>query len=166
MKMKFKAAAVATVALAGLVGAGMTVSAQAQVLKKHRVLTVKKRHAAPVVAVAPAPAPGPGAVIAAPINAASTVVGLPFQALGAVFPVGGPRAGGVTAVRYANSGAEEAKIDEGFATPVPVDKSGPIFVVQNGDPTISPLVFIGAPIAVAGTIAQTPFKLLALPFGG
>ena len=166
MKMKFKAAAVATVALAGLVGAGMTVSAQAETLKKHRVLTVKKHHVAPVVAAAPAPAPGPGTIVTAPLNAASTVVGLPFQALGAVFPVGGPRSGGVTAVRYVNAGPEEAKIDEGFATPVPVDKSGPIFVVQNGDPTISPLVFIGAPIAAAGTIAQTPFRILAVPFGG
>ena len=69
----------------------------------------------------------------------------------------------MTAVRYVNSGAETDKIDEGWAQPVPVDRSGPIYVVENGDPTISPLVFIGAPIAAAGSIAQLPFRVLGAP---
>ena len=43
---------------------------------------------------------------------------------------------------------------------MPVDRSGPIYVVQNGDPTVSPLTFIGAPIAAAGTLSTVPFKIL------
>ncbi|HEX4767106.1 MAG TPA: hypothetical protein VH414_12625 [Lichenihabitans sp.] len=160
--------AVAALALAGL--AGTTIAASADPLQNempqyrrhhpayhYRPLTVVRRRA-PVVVAAPA-AP----VVAAPgvvTGAASTLVGLPFQVLGGIFPAPGPRKGGVTEVRYENAGAETAKIDEGFAQPVPVDKSGPIYVVENGDPTISPLTFIGAPIRAAGTIAQTPFTIL------
>ena len=125
---------------------------------KRRPLTVRRADApAPVAAAAPA-AP---AVIAAPVGAASTLVGLPFQVLGGIFPAGGgARPGGVTDVRYAGAGAKQADIDEGWATPVPVDRSGPIYVVANGDPTISPLTFIGYPLRAVGTVAQTPFKIL------
>lgn len=115
--------------------------------------------AAPVAAVTAVTAPVAG-IVSPVTGAASTIVGLPFQALGSVFPAGGPRAGGVTPVRYAGAGAEAAKIDEGWAQPVPVDKSGPIYVVANGDPTVSPMSIIGAPIAVAGQIVQTPFKII------
>ncbi len=172
-KFNTKAAlpAVAGLAIAGLVGT--TIAASADPLQNempqyrrhhvaayhYRPLTVVRRRAPVVVAAPAAPvvvAPAPGVVT----GAASTLVGLPFQVLGGIFPAPGPRKGGVTAVRYENAGAETAKIDEGFAEPVPVDKSGPIFVVENGDPTISPLTFIGAPIRAAGTIAQTPFTIL------
>ena len=175
MKYLKTAAIVPIVALAGFVGSIASASAQDATMmrrtdKTHlskryhdnmvrRPLTVRRRVAAPVVAAGPA-AP----VVAAPIAAASTVVALPFQVLGNVFPGGtGPRKGGVTAVRYVNAGAETDKIDEGWAQPVPVDKSGPIYVVENGDPTISPLVFIGAPIMAAGSIAQLPFRILGAP---
>lgn len=166
----------ATMALAGSVGVSATANAQVfeaprssqgTFLDKRyhdnvrRPLTVRRRivRRAPAVVVA-APAVAPGPVVAAPIAAASTLVGLPFQVLGAAFPAGGPRKGGVTAVRYVGAGAETTKIDEGWAEAVPVDKSGPIFVVENGDPTISPLTFVGAPIAAAGSIAQLPFRVL------
>lgn len=156
----------AAIVLAGFVGTSVSASAQDAMMDKthlskryhdnlRRPLTVRRRVAHPVVVAAPAP------VVAGPVTAASTIVGLPFQVLGGVFPAGsGPRKGGVTAVRYVNAGAETDKIDEGWAQPVPVDKSGPIFVVENGDPTISPLVFIGAPIQAAGSIAQLPFRVL------
>lgn len=118
-------------------------------------------HPGPVTApTAPGVAAAPGAVVAPVSGAASTIVGLPFQALGGIFPAGGPRKGGVTNVMYVGAGKEQSKIDEGWAEPVPVDMSGPIFVVENGDPTISPLSLIGAPIAAAGQIAQSPFKIL------
>lgn len=168
--MTFKKAlvvpAVAAMTLIGFVSADVSAFAQTAsgtdssfIGKRYnrRALTVRRRAPAPVVAVTPAPAP-----VAGPITGPlSTVVGLPFQALGSVFPAPGPRAGGPTAVKYVGAGAVAASIDEGFAQPVPVDKSGPIYVVQNGDPTVSPLSIIGAPIAVAGQIAQTPFKIIA-----
>ena len=182
--MTFKKAAlvpaVAFVALTALVGTEISASAQAQLtngpagaqpdtlafkphstrMTRYRPLTVSRRRVHRIVAAAPVAAPAP---VAGPVAAASTVVALPFQVLGGVFPAGGPRKGGVTAVRYVNAGAEQAKIDEGWERPVPVDRSGPIFVVENGDPTVSPLTFIGAPIAAAGTIAQVPFRVLGAP---
>ena len=193
--MTFKKAAVvpavAFVALAALVSTGISASAQSQLtngdtgaqpnslafkphtakrmrMSKYRPLTVSRRRPRPMVVAAPAPAPAPvaGNIITAPVGAASTLVGLPFQVLGGVFPAGGPRKGGVTAVRYANAGAEQNKIDEGWERPVPVDRSGPIFVVDNGDSMVSPVSFIGAPIQAAGTIAQVPFRIIQAPFGG
>ena len=158
--MKFNSTAVATtvsaLALVGFVSAQLPASAQeaTSIQKRYntRPLTVKKR----MVAAPAAPAPAP----VGPFGAAGAVVAAPFTVLNTIFPVPGARVGGVTAVRYANAGAEQAKIDEGFATPVPVDRSGPIFVVQNGDPTVSPLTFIGAPIAAVGTLTQVPFHIL------
>ncbi len=161
--------AVAAVALVGFIGSDLAAFAQTadgDAVKSHltrryhttnRPLTVRR-----MVKATPAPVVAPVAAVVNPVTgAASTVVGLPFQALGAVFPAGnGPRSGGPTAVRYAGSGPEAAKIDEGFAQPVPVAMNGPIYVVANGDPTINPLSIIGAPIAVAGVIAQTPFKII------
>lgn len=132
-------------------------------LTVRRVARTPAATGSPVTATNGLSGPGPGPVTAAtaPITgAASTLVGLPFQALGAVFPAGGPRKGGPTGVMYAGAGKEESSIDEGFSKPVPVDMAGPIFVVENGDPTINPLSLIGAPIAVAGQIAQTPFKII------
>ena len=135
-----------------------------------RPLTVRRAGAAPVVAAA-APAAAAGGVVANPITGAlgvgSTVVGLPFQVLGGIFPAGGaPVKGGVTSVRYVGTGAKQAEIDEGWAQAVPVDRSGPIYVVENGDPTVSPITFIGQPIRAFGTVAQTPFKVIGAPFGG
>lgn len=132
-----------------------------------RPLTVR-RAGAPVVAAAPVVAPAP---VANPISGAlgvgSTVVGLPFQVLGGIFPADATvRKGGVTNVRYVGTGAKQAEIDEGWNVAVPVDRSGPIFVVENGDPTISPITFIGQPIRAVGTFAQTPFKVIGAPFGG
>ena len=175
MKILNKAAVLpvaALMALAGFVGSNVSASAQmsdpmmdkTHLSKRYhdnmvrRPLTVRRRMAAPAVVAAPGP------VVAAPVAAASTLVALPFQVLGGVFPGGnGPRKGGVTAVRFAGSGAETDKIDEGWAQPIPVDRSGPIYVVENGDPTISPLTFIGAPIQAAGSIAQLPFRVLGAP---
>ena len=136
-------------------------------LRPRRPLTVR-RAGAPVVAAAPVVAPAP---VANPISGAlgvgSTVVGLPFQVLGGIFPAdGGVRKGGVTAVRYVGAGAKQAEIDEGWNVAVPVDRSGPIYVVENGDPTVSPITFIGQPIRAVGTIAQTPFRVIGAPFGG
>ena len=155
-------AATAAVALTGLVVSEMPASAQAaaeHIQKQYHPLTVRRRRVPAAVVAVPAPAPAPG-IIGGPVGVAGTIVGAPFTVLNTIFPPPGGRSGGVTAVRYANAGAEEAKIDEGFAQPVPVDKSGPIFVVQNGDPTVSPLTFIGAPIAAIGSLTQVPFKIL------
>lgn len=132
--------------------------------KPRRPLTVRRSGAPVETAAAPAAAPAVGNPLAAPLGAANAVVGLPFQVLGGIFPAGGPRKGGVTNVRYEGAKAKEAEIDEGFATAVPVDKSGPIFVVENGDPTISPLVIVGSPIQAIGTLAQAPLKVLSAPF--
>ena len=131
-----------------------------------RPLTVR-RVGAPVVAAAPvAPAPLANPVSGA-IGVGSAVVGLPFQVLGGIFPAdGGPRKGGVTPVRYIGTGAKQAEIDEGWTAAVPVDRSGPIYVVENGDPTVSPITFIGQPIRAIGTAAQIPFRIIGAPFGG
>ncbi len=132
-----------------------------------RPLTVRRAAAAPVVAAAPVAAPVVGNPVTGVLGVGSTVVGLPFQVLGGVFPADNTaRKGGVTAVRYVGTGAKQAEIDEGFAAPVPVDRSGPIFVVENGDPTIAPFSLIGAPIRAIGTVAQTPFRVIGAPFGG
>ena len=76
------------------------------------------------------------------------------------------RKGGVTSVRYVGTGAKQAEVDEGWTMAVPVDRSGPIYVVDNGDPTLSPVTLIGAPIRAVGTVAQLPFKIIGAPFGG
>ena len=132
-----------------------------------RPLTVRRAAAAPVVAAAPVAAPVVGNPVTGVLGVGSTVVGLPFQVLGGVFPADNTaRKGGVTAVRYVGTGAKQAEIDEGFAAPVPVDRSGPIFVVENGDPTISPFTYVGVPIRAIGTVAQTPFRVIGAPFGG
>lgn len=52
--------------------------------------------------------------------------------------------------RYANSGAVADSVDEGFTKPVPVDKSGPIYMLDEN----------------ATTRAVTPFSLLAFPLTG
>ena len=134
---------------------------------RRRPLTVR-RAGAPVVAVAPVVAPAPvGNPISGVLGVGSTVVGLPFQVLGGIFPADAAvRKGGVTNVRYVGAGAKQAEIDEGWNMAVPVDRSGPIYVVENGDPTVSPISFIGQPIRAVGTIAQTPFRVIGAPFGG
>ena len=131
-----------------------------------RPLTVR-RAGAPVVAAAPVVAPVVANPITGTLGVGSTVVGLPFQVLGGIFPTDMTvRKGGVTAVRYAGAGAKQGEIDEGWQVAVPVDRAGPIYVVENGDPTISPLSLIGQPIRAIGTVAQTPFRVLGAPFGG
>ena len=135
-----------------------------------RPLTVR-RAGAPVVAAAAAAPVAAAGVVANPVTGVlgvgQTVVGLPFQVLGGIFPAGGaPTKGGVTNVRYVGTGAKQAEIDEGWTQPVPVDRSGPIYVVENGDPTVSPITFIGQPIRAIGTVAQTPFRVIGAPFGG
>lgn len=130
-----------------------------------RPLTVR-RAGAPVVAAAPAAAPIANPVTGA-LGVGATVVGLPFQVLGGIFPADtAVRKGGVTSVKYVGAGAKAAEIDEGWTMAVPVDHSGPIYVVDNGDPTLSPVTLIGAPIRAVGTVAQLPFKILSTPFGG
>lgn len=135
-------------------------------LASRRPLTVR-RAGAPVVAAAPVVAPVVANPITGVLGVGSSVVGLPFQVLGGIFPSDlNARKGGVTAVPYQNAKAKVAEIDEGWTMAVPVDRSGPTYVVANGDPSISPLVLIGLPLKGIGTLAQTPFKVLASPFGG
>ena len=128
-------------------------------MKMRRPLTVRRAGAAPVeAAAAPAAVANP---VSGALGVGSTVVGLPFQVLGGIFPSDtGVRKGGVTTVRYAGTGEKAAEVDEGWAQPVPLDHAGPIFVVENGDPTVSPFTFIGRPLAAIGTLAQTPFRIL------
>jgi hypothetical protein len=126
-----------------------------------RPLTVRRSRAAVPVEAAAAPVAAPVVnPVGGVFGAANAVVGLPFNILGGIFPAPGPRKGGVTAVRYVGAGAKAAEIDEGWVQAVPVDHSGPIYVVANGDPTISPLVLIGEPIRAIGTVAQTPLRIL------
>lgn len=132
-----------------------------------RPLTVRRNRAAAPVEAAAAPAAAPVLnPIGGVFGAANTVVGLPFNILGGIFPAQGARKGGVTAVRYVGAGAKAAEIDEGWGQAVPVDHSGPIYVVANGDPTISPLVLIGEPIRAIGTVAQTPLRIVGATIGG
>ncbi len=176
MKMLTKTAMMAPIAasltMAAMLAVTVPASAQAQLtngpegmqpntlrMKPHtakRPLTVRRAVAAPVAAAVAAPAAAGGFVT----GTASTIVGLPFQALGGIFPAGGVRTGGVTPVRYAGAGEKAAEVDEGWAMAVPVDHSGPIYVVANGDPTISPLALIGQPLGALGTFAQTPFRVI------
>ncbi len=169
-------ATAASMALAVLLTSEVTASAQtapavaaesaaseSPIHRAHKLTPLTVRRRARPMAAEPAPIPSavtPGTIIGAPLGVASTIVGLPFQAVGGIFGTSGPRSGGVTDVRYTGAGAETAKLDEGFVTPVPVDMSGPIYVVKNGDPTVNPLTFIGAPIAAAGSLAQLPFTVL------
>lgn len=159
----------AAIALSLVAGSGFAAMAQDatggpdKVVKYggYKRLTVRRR-LPPPAPVAPAPAP-----LAAPFAAAGAAVALPFNVLGNIFPgpnAAGPRRGGVTAVRFAHSGPQTQTVYEGWATPVPVDASGPIYVVENGDPSISPGAIIGAPIAAAGAAAQMPFVILGAPF--
>ena len=164
------APAAASIALAILLASSGTASAQAPLTNgpegtDSNIVASKAHRTRPLtVRAMPAPAPAPAPVLN-PIAGLGTLVAAPFNVIGGAFGSNGPRKGGVTDVRYVGAGAEEAKIDEGFATPVPVDKSGPIYVVENGDPSISPLTFIGAPILAVGSVVQLPFRILGGTLG-
>jgi len=55
-----------------------------------RPLTVRSRHSEPVVVASPDPYNnGPASIVTAPVAFAGTAVGLPFRAVGTVFPAHG-----------------------------------------------------------------------------
>lgn len=101
--------AMAVLAMAGLVGSLVSASAQSAYTDgstaqrrapavRHRAgerpLTVRRRYEGPLpVATLPPPSYnpylGPGAIVTAPVGAASTLVGLPFRVLGGIFPSNG-----------------------------------------------------------------------------
>lgn len=152
----------------------------------YRPLTVGARHA-PVTHEAPAPAEGFGTglgnAIATPFNGIAAVGG-PIGTGGALAGgvVGGAVdvavspfaaiAGGPVGIsndaapplpikaRYAGTGAVANTIDEGYLQEVPVDKSGPIYMIDNGghDRVVTPFTVAAAPVAATLSIATSPFR--------
>ncbi len=150
--------------------------------QQYRPLTV----GAPATAPMAGPAAGIGGLgdaLASPFNSAAGVGG-PF---GAGFGVAGSAIGGATSLataplsglfggpvgisstpatplpikaRYANTGAVESTIYEGYSQDVPVDKSGPIYQIDNGgnDRKVTPFSLIAFPITGLASAITTPLR--------
>jgi hypothetical protein len=153
----------------------------------YRPLTVGRRAVRPA-ATAAAAVNGVGAAVAAPFNGVAAVGG-PIGFGGAV--VGGAVGGAATLAtaplgallggpvgisadpapplpikaRYARTGAVASTIDEGFSQDVPVDKSGPIYMIDtNGhNRVVTPFTLAAFPVAGAVSAATTPFRPAPVP---
>lgn len=147
--------------------------------EQYRPLTVgPKQTSIPSQATA-APAgvgTGLGTAVAAPFNA----VGIP--AVGgiaggtanlAIAPLNGLFGGsvGISAdaapplpikARFANTGAVETSFDEGFSQDVPVDKTGPIYMIDNTghDRTVTPFTLAAFPLTAATSAITSPLRSL------
>lgn len=156
----------------------------------YRPLTVGRHTIHPAAAVVAAPVAatagvvgGLGNAIATPFNSLEAVGG-PIGAVGgtvggtvggvvdlAVSPLGAIAGGPVgisndaapplpIKARYAGTGAVANTVDEGYLQEVPVDKSGPIYMLDNGghDRVVTPFTLAAAPVAGALSIATSPFR--------
>lgn len=104
-------------------------------------------------------------VIGSTITGATTVIGAPFAGL-----AGGPV--GISAnpapplpikARFANTGAVIGTFDEGFQQDVPVDRSGPIYMIDNTghDRVVTPFSLVAFPVTAVTSIASTPFHAVS-----
>jgi len=145
-----------------------------------RPLTVRR-------AVAPNPAVGVGEAVAAPVVAAGAIAG---GAVGATAGIVGGTVAGATGIaaapfaglagyppsispnpapplpiraRYANSGPVTATFDEGFSQDVPVDRSGPIYKIDNTghDRSVTPFSLAMFPVTAATYAVTAPLRPVA-----
>ncbi|WP_131113331.1 hypothetical protein [Lichenihabitans psoromatis] len=148
----------------------------------YRPLTV----GAPRVARVPTPAEsvnGLGAAVASPFNGIAAVGG-PIGVGGSVI---GGAIGGATSIataplgallgapvgisndlapplpikaRYAHTGPVTTTLDDGYAQEVPVDRSGPIYMIDNGgkDRTVTPFTLLIFPVTGAVSALTSPLR--------
>ena len=155
----------------------------------YRPLTVggPRRVARPVAAAAGAVG-DVGAAVAAPFNTAAQVggpvgvgLGIAGGAVGgaatlATAPLVGLLGGPVgispnpapplpIKARFANTGAVANTIDEGFSQDVPVDKSGPIYMIDTTgtERTVSPFSLLAFPITGAASVITAPLRAASAP---
>ncbi len=154
----------------------------------YRPLTVGgPRPVAPAAGPAEAVA-GIGNGIAAPFNSAASVGG----PVGFGFGVAGGAIGGATTIataplvglfggpvgisgdaapplpikaRYARTGAVASTVYEGYSQEVPVDKSGPIYMIDNAgnDRKVTPFSLFAFPLTGAASIITTPLRPAPVP---
>lgn len=146
----------------------------------YRPLTVG---APPVVATPATAVGGIGDALASPFNSAAGVGG----PIGAGFGIAGSTIGGATTLataplaglfggpvgisptpasplpikaRYANTGAVESTIAEGYTQDVPVDKSGPIYQIDPDAPSrkVTPFSLLAFPITGVTSAITTPLR--------
>jgi hypothetical protein len=120
--------------------------------------------ATPFNAVGAAAGPvGVGAgVVGTTIGGVTSVVAAPFAGL-AGGPVGispNPAPPLPIKARFAGTGAVSATFDEGFSQDVPVDKSGPIYMIDNTghDRVVTPFSLVAFPAVAATSIISAPFR--------
>ena len=120
----------------------------------YRPLTVSPTGVAPVdagVGVADAVLGGVGSLVTAPIS------GLGGGSVGISPDVAPPIP---IKARYANTGPVADSIEEGYTKPIPVDKSGPIYMLDNDAKarTITPFSLFAFPLTGATSILTSPLR--------
>ena len=67
--------------------------------------------------------------------------------------------------RYANTGAVTTTLDDGYAQEVPVDRSGPIYMIDNGgkDRSVTPFSLVVFPITGATYAITQPLRAVTAP---
>ena len=62
--------------------------------------------------------------------------------------------------QYAHSGPVSDSVEEGYNKPIPVDKSGPIYMLDNDakSRSVTPFSLIAFPLEGAASIATSPFR--------
>ena len=103
-----------------------------------------------------------GGVVGGTIGGVTSVVAAPLLGLsgGAVGISANPAPPLPIKARYANTGAVTTTFDEGFAQDVPVDRSGPIYMIDNTghDRVVTPFSLVAFPALAATSIITTPFR--------
>lgn len=119
---------------------------------------------------------GLGTAVAAPFNAVGVPVagGIVGGAANiAVAPLNGLLGGQVgispdpapplpIKARFANTGAVETSFDEGFSQDVPVDKTGPIYMIDTTghERTVTPFTLAAFPVTAAASAITSPLRAL------
>ena len=118
------------------------------------------------VGAAGGPIIGTGAgILGAGIAGSTSLVTAPFAGLTGTAPgiSGMPAPPLPIKARFANSGPVTSTYDEGFAQDVPVDKSGPIYMIDNTghDRTVTPFSLLVYPISGATYALTSPLRPVA-----
>ena len=99
------------------------------------------------------------------ITGAGTIIGAPFAGLTGTAPgISGNAAPPLPIkARFAGTGPVASTFDEGFAQDVPVDKSGPIYMIDNTghDRTVTPFSLLAFPISGATYAITSPLRPVA-----
>ncbi len=107
----------------------------------------------------------PGQIVGGSIAGASSIAAAPFNGLFGTAP-------GISAnpapplpikARFVGTGAVTATFDEGFSQDVPVDKSGPIYMIDNTghDRTVTPFSLLAFPVTAATYTLTQPLRPVA-----